>query len=581
MTNSITEHKRHTLAHLLAMAVLKKYPNAKLGIGPTIENGFYYDFQIPEGFKESDLKEFEKAMRKAIGGKLATVGKKVTPDQARALFKDQPFKLDLIEEYASEGRELTAYQTGSFFDLCRGGHIDNTGEIDPDSFMLTRIAGAYWRGDETKPQLQRIYGFAFDTKEELEAYIVMLEEAKKRDHKKLGPELDLFTFSELVGPGLPLWTPKGTILRTVLDDFVWSLRRKHGYQKVEIPHISKKDLYETSGHWQKFQDQLFHVTTREGHEFVMKPMNCPHHTQIYARKPHSYRELPQRYANTTMVYRDEQSGELAGLSRVRCITQDDAHVFCRKDQIAEEMEKVWSIIEEFYGAIGFTLSPRLSLSDPAHPENYLGSREVWDVTEQELRALVQKRGVDAPETLGEAAFYGPKIDFMAKDSLGREWQVATIQLDMNMPERFDLTCVNERGEKERIVMIHAAIMGSIERYLSIVIEHVAGAFPLWLAPVQIKILSINDKVLDFVHDVHKKFELQNIRVEIDDRMESIGKKIREAEMQKIPFLLVIGDKEAESNMVSVRERSKGDIGQEDIDKFIQRVYNAIEHRSLP
>lgn len=556
--HSHLDQKRHTLAHILAMAVLKKYPNAKLAIGPTIDNGFYYDFDIGEGFKESDLKEFQTTMRKLVGQKLKTTGRAVSPDEARELFKDQPFKLELIDEYATEGRELTVYTTGDFMDLCRGGHVDSTSEIDPKSFMLVRIAGAYWRGDEQKPQLQRIYGYAFDTKEALDEYLTFLEEAKKRDHKKLGVELDLFTFSELVGGGLPLWTPRGMLLRTVLDEAVWNLRKEHGYFKVEIPHITKKDLYERSGHWDKFKDELFRITTREGHEFAMKPMNCPHHTQIYARRQWSYRELPQRYANTTMVYRDEQSGELAGLSRVRSITQDDAHVFCRKSQFKDEMASIWNIIERFYQLFGFELKVRLSLSDPAHPENYLGSRELWNEAESALRDLAQKRGMETIDGIGEAAFYGPKLDFLAKDSLGRELQVATIQLDMNMPERFDLFCINEQGEQERIVMIHAAIMGSLERFLSVIIEHYAGAFPYWLAPVQIKILTINDKVLDYVGDIARELQSAGVRFEIDDRNESIGKKIRESEIQKIPVTFVIGAEEESSKKINVRTRGVKD-----------------------
>ncbi|MDP1719204.1 MAG: threonine--tRNA ligase, partial [bacterium] len=381
---------------------------------------------------------------------------------------------------------------------------------------------------------------------------------KKRDHKILGPQLDLFVFSDLVGSGLPLWTPKGTILRNVLDSYVWELRKKRGYVQVDIPHITKKDLYEVSGHWQKFKDELFKITTREGHVFAMKPMNCPHHTQIYKRRKWSYRELPQRYASTTKVYRDEQSGELSGLSRVRAITQDDAHVFCRTLQINEEIIKIWDIIQEFYGRVGFVLRVRLSLHDPKQPEKYLGTPELWKSAESTLREIVKNKGTVAEEAEGEAAFYGPKIDFMAKDSMGREHQVATIQLDMNLPERFDLSCVNDKGEDERIVMIHAAIMGSIERYLAVLIEHFAGAFPAWLAPVQVKILPISEKHLVYAEKV--KEQLAPLRVEIATENETIGKKIRNAEKEKIPFIAVVGDKEIESGNISVRERGGKDLG---------------------
>ncbi|MDA1334965.1 MAG: threonine--tRNA ligase [bacterium] len=546
------EKKRHSLAHLLAMAVLKKYPNAKLGIGPTIDNGFYYDFDIGGAFKDGDIKEFQKTVKKLIGQKLETTGKEVSEEEAKEMFKDQPFKLDLIDEYAKEGRTLTAYTTGDFTDLCRGGHVDNTSEIEADALKLTTIAGAYWRGDEKNAQLQRIYGIAFDTQKELKEYEAMLVEAKKRDHRKLGRDLDLFVFSELIGPGLPLWTPKGTIVRNLLDNKVWEMRKARGYMQVDIPHITKKDLYEKSGHWEKFSDELFRIKTREDHEFALKPMNCPHHTQIYDRKPHSYKELPVRYANTTKVYRDEQTGELAGLTRVRSITQDDAHVFCRTNQAQDEMGKIWDIIEEFYGLFGFGLQVRLSLHDPKESAKYLGTEDSWDSAEGQLRSLVKARKVNAEEALGEAAMYGPKIDFVAKDSLGRTWQVATIQLDLNQPERFDLNCINEKGEKERIVMIHAAIMGSIERFMATLIEHLGGAFPYWLAPVQVRILTVNDKVSDYAREVMAELEKNNVRVEIDERNESINKKVREGDIQKIPYLMVLGDKEAKDKTISAR-----------------------------
>ncbi|MEK7576701.1 MAG: threonine--tRNA ligase [Patescibacteria group bacterium] len=566
-----SEAKRHTLAHVLAMAVLSKYPDARLGIGPVIDNGFYYDFDIGKNFKENELAEFESAMRDILAHKLDITGKKITHAEAKKIFADQPFKLELADEYTKEDKELTAYTTGDFTDLCRGGHIENTREIDSRAFKLTRIAGAYWRGDEKNAQLQRIYGVAFDTKKELDEYFTILAEAGRRDHKKLGPELDLFTFSELVGPGLPLWTPKGTLLRDLLDNEVWKLRKHFGYERVDIPHITKKDLYERSGHWDKFKDELFRVTTREGHEFAMKPMNCPHHTQLYARRQWSYKELPQRYSNTTKVYRDEQSGELAGLSRVRAITQDDAHVFCRKSQVKEEMNNVWTIINSFYKKFGFELRMRLSLSDPEQPSKYLGSQTLWKEAEAGLRDLVRERGAKATEALGEAAFYGPKIDFLANDSLGREWQVATIQLDMNQPERFDLYCINEEGEHERIVMIHAAIMGSLERFLSVIIEHYAGAFPFWLAPVQVKILTINDKVTDYAEKVITTLEQKDIRYERDFRNESIGKKIREAEMQKVPYIFVIGDKEAAAYTINVRTRSKKETATITLDEFFELI----------
>lgn len=565
------EHIRHSLAHLLAAAVLRLFPDAQRTIGPAIDTGFYYDFEFPTAVTADDLPRIEKEMKKLLPSWTAFTHREVTPAEAREFFRDNPYKLELIDEIEAKGEKLTLYTSGDFTDLCRGGHVENPSSIDPESFKLDKLAGAYWRGDETKPMLTRIYGFAFSTPEELSAHLTMLEEAKKRDHKVLGPALDLFTFSDLVGPGLPLWTPRGTLVRNLLDDFVWSLRAKHGYQKVEIPHITKKALYETSGHWEKYQNDLFRITTREGHEFAMKPMNCPHHTQIYARRQHSYRELPQRYANTTTCYRDEQTGELSGLSRVRAFAQDDAHVFCRMSQAKDEFLKVWDIIHEFYPPFGFALTVRLSRHDPAHPEKYLGDPARWQTAEGILAGIVKEKGVEYIDGLGEAAFYGPKLDFLAHDSLGREWQVATIQLDMNMPERFDLTCVNEEGKKERVVMIHAAIMGSIERFLSILIEHTAGAFPLWLSPTQVRVLPIADRHIEKAQEIATALRAAGLRVEVDESSESVGKKIRASETMKTPYAVVLGDKDIEAGVVSVRKHGGEDLGQLKLDDLIERL----------
>lgn len=574
------DHLRHSLAHLLAAAVLELYPDAKRAIGPAIENGFYYDFDFSNPISDEDLPAIEQKMREILKTWTTFSHREVSADEARKIFKDNPYKLELIDEFSEKGDKLTIYTSGNYEDLCRGGHIEDAKEIDPKAFKLTHLAGAYWRGSEKNKMLTRIYGLAFATKKELDEHLVMLEEAKKRDHKKLGPELDLFVFSELVGSGLPLWTPKGTLVRNLLDTFVWELRKVRGYVQVDIPHITKKDLYETSGHWEKFKDELLKITTREGHVFAMKPMNCPHHTQIYARRPWSYRELPQRYASTTKVYRDEQSGELAGLSRVRAITQDDAHVFCRHSQVKEEIFKVWDIIKEFYGAFGFELSIRLSLHDPEHFEKYLGTPKLWKNAEDKLRELVKERGVKATEAIGEAALYGPKIDFLGKDAIGRLHQIATIQLDMNLPERFDLTCVNEKGEKERIVMIHCAIMGSIERFLSVAIEHFAGAFPIWLAPVQVAVLAVSDKSADYAQKVADELKEQGIRAELNSDNESIGKKIRNAEMQKIPYLLVVGEKEAAAGTVAVRKRGQGDLGTQALNVFTDSLKEEIKTKAL-
>lgn len=583
--NEQLSNKRHSLAHLLASAVLEQFPDTKLGIGPVIDNGFYYDFVFSKPLSPEDLPRLEKRMKELAKSSLSFERQEKTTQEAKDFYGSadidgkaaQPFKLELIDELDKAGEQITLYQTGEFTDLCRGGHVENTSEIDADSFKLDKLAGAYWRGDEKNPMMTRIYGLAFDTKAELDEYLNMREEALKRDHKKLGPELDLFVFSDLVGAGLPLWTPKGTLVRNMLDDYVWSLRKVKGYQKVEIPHISKKDLYEKSGHWDKFKDELFRITTREGHEFAMKPMNCPHHTQIFNRKRWSYRDLPQRYCNTTVCYRDEQSGELAGLSRVRAFAQDDAHVFTRLDGAKEEFLKVWEVVETFYKTFNFDLKVRLSLRDPANPDSYLGEPEQWEKAQDLLREIAKEKNIETYEGIGEAAFYGPKLDFMSKDSLGREWQVATIQFDFNMPERFDLFCINENGEQERIVMIHAAIMGSIERFLSVLIEHTGGNFPTWLAPVQAVIVPISEKQNDYAQKVLQELTeiIPDLRIEIDDRSESMGKRIREHVTQRVPYILVVGDKEIEAGGVAVRGRGEVDLGTISVEEFKSKLSDEI------
>lgn len=549
------EHKRHTLAHLLAAAVLKDYPHAKPTIGPAVDNGFYYDIDFSRGDTPSpeDLKGIQKNMKKLLNTWTAFSHREVSADEARELYKDNPFKTELINELEAKGETITLYTCGDFTDLCRGGHVDNpAGEISADAFKLDKVAGAYWRGDEKNPMLTRIYGLAFDTKEDLQAYETQLEEAKKRDHRKIGKEQDLFIFSELVGSGLPLWTPHGTLIRHLLDEYMWELRSKHGYQRVTIPHITKKDLYVTSGHWDKFADELFRITTREGKEYALKPMNCPHHTQIFDRHPHSYREMPQRYAETTMVYRDEQSGELGGLTRVLSITQDDSHVFCRHNQVKDEFFRIWDIVDTFYGTFGFKdMRVRLSFHEPTEMDKYLGTPEIWANAENSLREIAKERNADYFEAQGEAAMYGPKLDFMAKDSIGREHQVATIQLDMNLPERFDLTCINEAGEKERIVMIHCAIMGSLERFSAVLYEHVAGQFPLWLAPVQVAIIPVSESHNEYADALYKELQAIGIRVSYDDSRDSMGKKIRNAKKGKLPYFVVIGDKEVENKSVTL------------------------------
>lgn len=599
---------RHSLAHIMATAVQSLWPEAKFGVGPVVENGFYYDIDLGEvKISEREFKKIEEAMRRVINQDVPFERFTKPVDEAIAWAKEsgQPYKEELLNDLKRAGTtlasdlsademgtitegdsrvaEVSFYKNGDFTDLCRGPHVASTGKVG--AFKLLRVAGAYWRGNEKNAQMQRVYGVAFETKQALDDYLAMLEEAKKRDHRRLGQELDLFVFSELVGPGLPLWTPRGTILRRQLDMFVQEMRDEMGFQEVSIPHITKKDLYIKSGHWNKFSDELFKIITREGHEFAMKPMNCPHHTQIYASKQRSYRELPVRYRETTTCYRDEQSGELNGLSRVRAFAQDDAHVFCRSSQIKDEIVGLWDIVERFYSAFGMELSLRVSTHDQSKQEAYLGDPKAWESAVNDLTAIAKEKVGEKYELgVGEAAFYGPKLDFMARDAIGRTWQVATIQLDFNQPEGFDLTCVNEKGEPERIVMIHCAIMGSIERFLSIMIEHTAGKFPVWLAPEQIRIASVNQEeaTLKFVADFADKAKALGLRVGVDNDNESVGKKIRSAELMKVPYVIIAGEKEVETGRVMPRVR-KDMVVHESVDStevgnFLQSVANESKSR---
>ncbi len=579
MENNKIHNIRHSLAHILAMAILKKFPEAKLGIGPVIENGFYYDFLLPEKLTDSDLAKLEKEMKKTIKNSIEFKKEIITKEEALKRVKDNPFKTELIKNFPKE-EKISFYNSANFSDLCKGPHVKNSKEINIKAFKLTSLAGAYWQGDQDKEVLTRVYGIAFETEEELNKHLEMLKEAKERDHRKLGKELDLFTFSELVGAGLPLWTPQGSILRNNIDDYVWELRKEYDYQKVTIPHITKKELYEASGHWEKFSEELFRVKTREGNEYALKPMNCPHHTQIYNHLPRSYRDLPQRYAETTMVYRDEQSGELMGLSRVLSITQDDGHVFCREKQVSEEVFKIIDIIQKFYKVFNFNLEINLALHDPNNMSKYLGDKKIWQKTENDLRSLLKEKRLSFTEVIGEAAMYGPKIDFMAQDSLGRKWQVATIQLDRQMPERFKLTCTNEKSEEEPIVMIHAAITGSLERFTSILIEHLAGNFPLWLAPVQIKILTVSDKHIEFSQKLKEEFKEYDLRIALDDSSETLGNKIRKNIINKIPYTLVIGDQEMNSKELAIRVRGSKELLNITKDKFIKTILKDIKEKKL-
>ncbi len=559
------EHKRHTLAHLLAAAVLVDYPHALLTLGPAIDNGFYYDIDFSQGATpgDEDLKKIQKTMKKMLNGWKEFSHKEVTAQEARKVFAGNQFKLELIDEIEQRGEPITLYTIGEgkneFTDLCRGGHTQHPSEeIASDAFVLDKIAGAYWRGDEKNPMLTRIYGLAFDTQEELDEYLAYVAEAKKRDHRKIGKELDLFTFSELVGPGLPLFTPKGTMMRDLIVEKIMTIQAKYGYEKVTIPHITKSDLYKTSGHWDKFSDDLFKVRGKSDAEFVMKPMNCPHHTQIFDSSPKSYKDLPVRYAETTMVYRDEQAGELIGLGRVRSITQDDGHVFCTPDQIEQEVKNIVYVIQEFYESLNmynegdFWVS--LSARDPKEPEKYLGDASIWDTAEGILQNIAQELNLPCTKVEGEAAFYGPKLDFMFKDALGRERQLATAQLDFVMPERFGLTYIDNEGNKQQPVMIHRAIAGSLERFMSIMIEHFAGNFPLWLSPVQLAIIPVADAHNAYAQEVYTALQKAGFRVELMNENESMGKKIRTAKKAKLPYFIVLGDKEVSEKTVTLESR---------------------------
>lgn len=563
---------RHTAAHVLAAASVRLKPETRLGVGPAIDDGFYQDIDVDENWTGEDLQALQKEMEKIRDQDLPITQYEMSKDEARELYRHDPYKTELIDELPGDKVGISDMGNGFFLNLCRGGHVASTKDIG--HFKLTRLAGVYWRGDSSKPQLQRIYGVLFPTDRELKEHLKNLDEAIKRDHRKLGKLLDLFTFSPLVGAGLPLFTPRGTMIREQLVQFIRSLQEPRGYQLVSIPHLAKQELYKTSGHWEKFHNDLFHVKGAHD-EFVLKPMNCPHHTQIYASRKRSYRELPLRFAEVTTVYRDEQAGELAGLTRVRSITQDDAHVFCRPDQIQSEIEAILDIAEEFYAKFNLALTFRLSLWDSTHPERYLGTTETWEHSQDILRQALRSQARSFTEAAGEAAFYGPKIDFMALDSLRRTWQMATVQLDFNMPKRFALTYSAHDGSEQTPVMIHRAISGALERFIAILLEHYAGALPLWLSPVQVSLLPITDHQMGYTQEIAVCIRDAGIRTEIDSRSETIGKKIHDAQTQKVPLMLIIGKKESETKTVSVRSRDKGDAGTHTLLAFIKETQEDI------
>jgi threonyl-tRNA synthetase len=576
------EEKRHTLAHLLAAAVLEQYPKAKTTIGPTIENGFYYDFDFSAGKApgEDELAAIERSMRDLLPLWTKMEGRDVSLKDARELFKDNPFKLELVDEIANTGEKISLYTAGNFTDLCIGGHVKNPAkDIVSDSFTLDRIAGAYWRGDEKNQMLTRIYGLAFDTKEELDAYVKQKEEAEKRDHKKIGKEMGLFTISELVGKGLPMYLPKGNIIYTELENFIRREKEMLGYSFVTIPHIAKKELYIRSGHLGKYDAMMPIMKDQNGEEFVLKAMNCPHHFEIYNAEPHSYRDLPLRLAENTAVYRNEKSGELSGLLRVKSLCQDDTHHFLRYDQIESEIGMILGLMQKVYGIFGFNnYKVEISVRDPKNKTNYFGSDDVWEKAEKILVEQVKKWGVPFSIEEGEAAFYGPKIDIKVNDSIGREWQLTTIQLDFNQPENFEMDYAGEDGKKHRVVVLHVAILGTFDRFMGILIEHYAGAFPLWLSPVQVKVLSVSEKHATYAQEVAAALKAAGIRAEVDDSNESLGKKIRAGKTEKIPYLLVVGEKETGSKTVSIESRDAGKQDTTSVADFITKAGEEIKTR---
>ncbi|MBA2278933.1 threonine--tRNA ligase [Candidatus Saccharibacteria bacterium] len=596
---------RHSLAHIMAAAIRRQHEEVKLGIGPVVEHGFYYDIDLDnKKLSETDFPAIEEEMRKIISEDQPFERNMKSIEEAVNWSKEsnQPYKEELLNDLKRAGTtvakdlspdefgtitegntlvdEVSFYTNGDFTDLCRGPHVSSTKKVG--AFKLMRIAGAYWRSKEGNPQMQRIYGVAFATQKELEEYMSMLEEAKKRDHRKLGQELDLFIFSEMVGSGLPLFTPRGTVLREELTAFSNELRQSKGFSKVWVPHMTKSDLYKASGHWDKFGDELFLVKSQEtSDELVLKPMNCPHHTRIYASKQRSYRDLPIRYLETTTIYRDEKTGELGGLNRVRSATQDDSHVFCRPDQIEDEIRSLLESARELYEAVGMSLRVRLSYRDESNA--YLGSEELWQRAQQQLKSAVESNSLEYFEMNGEAAFYGPKIDFMVTDAIGREHQLATVQLDFVQPERFGLFYIDTDGSEQQPVMIHCALLGSIERFLSVYIEHTAGKFPVWVAPEQVRVASVNqeEKTLEFVAEILSKAQKLGLRIGCDNNNESVGKKIRLAENMKVPYTIVIGEKEIETGEVTPRIRKDMEVQSPSsisIDNFFQTVANEAKSR---
>lgn len=568
---------RHTAAHMLAAASRNLRPETRLGVGPATEDGFFHDIDVDQNYTEADLPELQAEMEKIKKMDLPIQQREVSKEEAREMFAADPFKLELIDEIEGDRVGVSDMGNGYFVTLCEGGHVESTGKIG--AFKLTKMSGVYWKGEEGRPQLQRVFGLAFATEKEMKEHEKMQEEAKKRDHRKLGKKLDLFTFSELIGSGLPLYTPRGAFIRRALTGYIEELQSSAGYMQLWTPQIAKAELFKISGHFDKYHENMFRVSSNySDDEFYLKPMNCPQHTQVYNSKPRSYRDLPLRWTDFAMLYRDEKPGELSGLARVRSFSQDDCHIFCREDQVDGEIDVALAMTKEVMNTFGFSYRYRLSTRDPAHPEKYLGDPAIWNKVEKWAVDIMERNQIKYVDGPGEAAFYAPKMDLLATDALGREWQLSTIQIDYVMPERFGLFYTDEDGQKRHPVMIHRAIIGSPERFMMILLEHFAGALPLWLSPTQVVVLPIADEQHEYAHGVMKKLREAGLRAEIDDRSLSIGKKIREAQVMKVPVMLIIGKKEAEAGTVAVRTREEGDVGAKEVKDVVIELGNRVKSK---
>ena len=581
MNEKKLQGNRHTLAHLLAASVIDLYPGAQNAIGPAIDNGFYQDFEIPVTVSDADLPKIEAKMREILKTWHTSEKREVTLEEARKQFSWNIYKSQLIEEFAEGGKHITFYTLGNFVDLCKGGHSeDPVRDVLPDSFKLSRVAGAYWKGDEKNKMLTRIYGLAFESKEKLDAYLLQQEEAKKRDHRKLGRELDLFAFSELVGVGMPLFTPRGNIIRETIIGFSRELNTELGFGEVHTPNINKAELFKISGHYDKYKEDMLSVSSQYvSDEMFMKPMNCPQHTQIYASQPRSYRDLPIRYSDFAVLYRDERPGEMSGLTRLRSFSQDDGHIFCREDQIESEISNVLNAIQKALKTYGVDYWMRLSLRDPNNKEKYLGDDSVWEKSQSMMLKLLEEKKITYKSAEGEAAFYGPKIDIMAVDAIGRTWQISTVQLDFNQPKRFGLEYMDKDSMKKMPVMIHRALIGSPDRFLGILIEHFAGAFPVWLSPVQVAIVPVKEEHNEYANTISKALKEKGVRVEMHAENESLGKRINGAKAKKIPYVIVIGDKEKDAGVITVETRSEK-LQEIKLEDFVSKIEKEIKERTL-